>query len=88
VTRACAVFFVRILVYLVMHDSELVSLEHLLFSRHPSQSVEPTNPASIIFQEDKTFEDKTLGDKALANMTLEEKRDAYTFLFETWAKEV
>jgi len=47
-----------------MHDSVLVSLEHPLPSRHPCQSVEPTNPASIIFQEDKALEDKTLTDPA------------------------
>ena len=39
--------FPRILVYLVMHDSGKVSLEHLLLSRYPSQSVEPTTPESI-----------------------------------------
>ena len=43
----------RILVYLVIHDSGLVSLDHLLLSGHPSQDamnakfVVPTNPESV-----------------------------------------
>jgi len=32
-------FFLRIQVYLVIYDSGSVSLEHLLLSRHPSQSL-------------------------------------------------
>ena len=38
----------RILLYLVIYDSWKVSLGHLLLSRNPPQSVEQTNPESII----------------------------------------
>ena len=34
------VFFLRILVYLVVHDSGQVFFEHLLLSRYPSQSLQ------------------------------------------------
>ena len=41
--RVGVAFFLRILVYSVIHDARWVSLEHFLFSQHPSQ----TGPASL-----------------------------------------
>jgi len=37
----------RVLVYLVIYDPGQVSLEHLLLSWYPWESVVPTNPESI-----------------------------------------
>ena len=40
-----------LLVYLVIYESGQASLEHLLLSRYPTQTVESINPESIIASE-------------------------------------